>query len=499
MPEPFSIATGVFGLTTGSIGLLLTSVERLVHTSHSLRECKERLTQLQLHLEFSQRKLDDWVLEWSDNGLCYPESTYVFMWGVQGWSSLQTRIRCIAEENSHCQKILMPTTSSRAETLPQMSFSEMRDWERAVRTAIAGRPQTGETHLRIGKKIAFAVYQNSELTSRVDRIKKLVDDIDVYSKISAADVVRKHGEKSPFHRTDMVQKFFEKAKPLWFDLTDVYQALSIEPVALAMLFRPPNTNDLWGASEEQPLQIDLICTDSGFWAESECYWISAFYHFQRRRSVHLTADIQYLLSRMREDGEKTILQDTLKSVFKRAVSLSAEDRNRFNKNTELGRLHAAVAITTWVIYAWPTAWIDRICSCGIRYAVMVDTEKFPVFRGVTHHEDQECPGFQIPRSGIDKFILLGVLLAEIALACPIKVFQTPELEWEFGLCEYLGSNSDRGLRVDKIALLRLLNNLPLRPFRSAVAYCLGANPSQAAQSDICAEDVDAYMRHVVTP
>jgi hypothetical protein len=34
MIEPFSVATGVFGLTTGSIGLLLTSVERLVHTSN---------------------------------------------------------------------------------------------------------------------------------------------------------------------------------------------------------------------------------------------------------------------------------------------------------------------------------------------------------------------------------------------------------------------------------------------------------------------------------
>jgi hypothetical protein len=380
-----------------------------------------------------------------------------------------------------------------------MSFSEVRDWEWAVRTATAGRLPTGEAHLRIGKKIAFAVCQNSELINRVERIKKLVDDIDVYSKLSAADVVRKHGEKSPFHRTDMVQKFFEKAKPLWFELTDVYQALSIEPVALAMLFRPPSTNDLWGGSEEQPLQIDLICTNSRFWTESECYWISASYHFQRRQSIHLTADIQYQLSRMREDGEKAILQDTLKSVFKRAVSLSAEDRSRFNKNTELGRLHAAVAIATWVIYAWPTAWIDRMCSCGIRYAVLVDTEKFPVFRGVTHHEDQECPGYRIPRSGIEKFMLLGVLLAEIALACPIKVFQTPELGWEFGVYEYHGSNSNNGSRIDKIALLGLLNNLPLRPFRSAVAYCLGANPPQAAQGDICAEDVDAYMRHVVTP
>jgi hypothetical protein len=251
------------------------------------------------------------------------------------------------------------------------------------------------------------------------------------SNLLAADVVEKHGEQAPFRRTEMVQNFFEKAQPLWFDLKDVYRAFSIGSVTLAMLSQPPRTNDLWGADEEQLLQIDLVCTDGSFCADSECYWMSALYPFQHRQAIHLTADIQYQLSRMREDGEKTALQDSLKSTFKRAAFLGAEYRSRFEKHTELRRLDAAVAIATWVIYAWFTTWVDRICSYGIRYTVSLDTNKFPIFRALHHHEDQECPGSRVPRSGIENFMLLGALLAEVALAHPIRVFQDPQHEWEF--------------------------------------------------------------------
>ena len=41
MPEPFSIAAGVFALTVGTLGLLLNSVDKVVNTSQKLRECRE--------------------------------------------------------------------------------------------------------------------------------------------------------------------------------------------------------------------------------------------------------------------------------------------------------------------------------------------------------------------------------------------------------------------------------------------------------------------------
>lgn len=492
MPEPFSIVTGVFGLVTGSLGLLLTSIEKLVQTTNKLKECKEQITQLHIHLRFCQRKLDDWLLRWSDNGSCFPESTYIWVWGTEGWSLLQERIDQIVKEIGRAQRILLPEASGN---------SEERNWKRAVKHAAAGRPPVGQRHLHIGSKIAFAVYRSTELSEIVSNIKSLVGDIEEDSKLMEAEVVRKHGNGAPFERTETVQNFVRRARPLWCDLREAHAALCLESNALAMLFQPPSTTELWAADEDQPLQIDLICTDGHFLAVSECYWISTFYQFQQQQKSDLTTGIKFELSRMETGGEKVTLQDTLKSVFRNALKLSPENRRRFEKSTDFARLRAAVAIATWVIYAWPTAWVDRMCSCGIRYAVLVDADKFPVFQKVTCHEDEECPGHRFPPSEFGKFMLLGTLLTEIALARPIQVYRNNELGWEFGIHDSNGMITNRSAHVDTNDLLRLLGGLPrsLQPFRSAVAHCFNSRNPGLVHDEICAEDIDAYMRCVVNP
>lgn len=82
----------------------------------------------------------------------------------------------------------------------------------------------------IGKKIAFAVYRNAELLERIDRIKKLVDDIEAASKLLAKEIVMKYGDESPTYRTYLTQQFYTKTKKLWLDLANAYQGLSKQHV-----------------------------------------------------------------------------------------------------------------------------------------------------------------------------------------------------------------------------------------------------------------------------
>lgn len=239
----------------------------------------------------------------------------------------------------------------------------------------------------IGKKIAFAVYRNAELLERIDRIKKLVDDIEAASKLLAKEIVMKYGDESPTYRTDLTQQFYTKTKKLWLDLANAYQGLSKQHVNWALLFRPPRSKDLWAFDDEWSLEIELVYARGEFAAQKEAYWISAFYSFNDRQGMDLTADILAQFYRRRDDPEKAILKQTMKSVFKIAAADSKEQQRVFRKGTELGRLKAAVAISTWVIYAWSTSWVDQICSCGLRYAVLADDERVPVFRQVACHED----------------------------------------------------------------------------------------------------------------
>jgi len=96
-------------------------------------------------------------------------------------------------------------------------------------------------------------------------------------------------------------------------------------------------------------------------------------------------------------------------------------------------------------------------------------------------------------------MMLGVVLAEIALARPIQVLPGDRQQWSFGLCERDASGSNGFTFMNTNALLRLMDPLPLRLFQRAVAYCLSPNSSVVERSDFRAEDLAAYMANVIKP
>ncbi|KAK5113575.1 hypothetical protein LTR85_010803 [Meristemomyces frigidus] len=215
--------------------------------------------------------------------------------------------------------------------------------------------------------------------------------------------------------------------------------------------------------------------------------------------MDLTADILQGLHQRSGNVGNAVVRDTLKTVFKAAVAQTGEDQRRFRKGTDLGRLKAAVAIAAWVIYAWSSAWVDKICSCGIRYADLVGEDRFPMFREVTVHEDQDCSGSRVPRSKQTQHRLLDVLLAEIALARPIRVHQCIGPDWKFELHGGDDTSLEGTKTITARELLKLMDTSPLRAFQQAVEHCLNAKSSDVNQLDFRVEDLEAYMDNVIKP
>jgi hypothetical protein len=505
MPEPFSIITGVFGLTTGSINLMLATVEKLVDTSQRFEECKERLRQLQLHIGYLSRKLDAWKQQWTIGDRPFPERTYKYMWGTEGWEYLQTRVRLIVQEVNRMERILLAEQDPMLQTsLRAQEASDQSVWSLAVTRTTTRDLNISDEIISIGTKVAFAVYQNKEVFERLDRVKRLVDDIEADSQLLAADLVRRSGNYPPTYRTDLALWFHAKAEPLWREMDDLFQTFSRDTGSKALLLRPPHVRNVWDSDVEDPLVVEIVCTAGRFATQDRGYWISASYDFHDRQRIDLLSQLQCQLKDISdlylsyETGVSAVLEETLKVILKNISTLPSDKHRLFCKQSELNRLETAVAVTSWFLYAWPTSWLDRICSCGIRNAMLPDNERFSVFSQVSDH-DQSCPGQCFSRTSGEGLAFLGVLLAEIALARPVQVVKDDDSVLLFKIQTTNGSDSPRVERITQGELLSLISSFPLRPFHRAVQYCLDLEH----RSDQCphplVEHIAAYVENVLDP
>ena len=507
MPEPFSIVSGVFGLTTGSISLLLATVEKTVSTSQKATQCKQRLRQLELHVGHLSRKLFVWMRKWAPSGEAYPESTYIFFWGVDGWEILQARVASICEEAKQIENIVLTGKASDDRGRPGPEEDSATDtWRSAVTRAVGDVTRLSDREVNVGKRIAFAVWESVLLIEGLDRLKRLVDDIDADSKLLAADVVWRLGKHHPdSYRTNMATFFDTRAKPLWRELDECHRALINNTDVCALLFRPPHSHDFWDIQDEPSLAVDFVCTRGTSASQDKGHWISTDFDFHDRLRIGLAVQLQPILEHLSNDREDCVncdratLEQTLKEILKTLSAMSTEEHRAFCKKRDLERLHTAVAVATWVIYAWPTAWVKMICSCGIRNAVLPGDRRCPVLEEVTDH-DQGCLVQYACRSNNTKYLLLGVLLAEIGLARPIRVFQDDEMS---GLSFELYNSSDlnHGLnrRLGKDELLRLMSKRPLLAFQKAVRYLFETRLEGPTESDFRVEHLGAFVENVLDP
>jgi hypothetical protein len=508
MLEPFSIVSSVFGLTTGSISLLLATVEKFVSTSQKAAQCKHRLRQVELHVGHMNRKLIAWVRKWAPDGEAFPESTYVFIWGDDGWASLQARVDAICQEIQQLEKILLTGNVSNGEGDSGLLTSLDSDtWHIAVTRAKGDVTKLAEHEVTIGKRIAFAIWESNLLAEGLDRLKKLVDDIDADSRLLAADVVWKLGNNLPeSYRTNMAQFYDTRTKPLWQELDECHKTLSSKLETCAILFRPPKSQDFWNIQNERSLAVEFVCTRGTSATQDEGHWISTDFDFHDRLRTCLAVQLQPIIEHLSKDSkncencDRAILEKTLKQTLTTLSSMHSRDHRAFCKERGLERLQTALAVATWAMYAWPTAWVKTICSCGIRNALLPGGQRFPVLEEVAHHE-QGCLIEEICRPNASRYLLLGVLLAEIALARPIRVIEdnndASELFFELHDPRVVNREPEQHLRRHE--LLHLMDKRPLLAFQKAVQYCFQAWHAETAESNFRVEHLGAFVENIIDP
>jgi hypothetical protein len=210
---------------------------------------------------------------------------------------------------------------------------------------------------------------------------------------------------------------------------------------------------------------------------------------------HLSNDLEDC-----EDCDRTILDKTLKQILRTLSSMPSKDHRAFCKERDVERLQTALAVATWAMYAWPTAWVKTICSCGIRNAVLPGGQRFPVLEEVAHH-DQECLIKEICHLNTSRYLLLGVLLAEIALARPIRVVEDDNdavgLLFEIHDPRVVNCERIRHFRRDE--LLHLMDKRPLLAFQKAVQYCFEAWLAETVESNFRVEHLGAFVENILDP
>jgi hypothetical protein len=508
MPEPFSIVSSVFGLTTGSISLLLAIVEKSVSTSQKAAQCKHRLRQVELHVGHLNRKLSAWVRKWAPNSEAFPESTYVFIWGDNRWALLQARVDAICREIRQLEKILLTgEASDGGGDLDLCRSLESDTWRIAVTRAKGDVTKLAEHEVSIGKKIAFAIWEGTLSAEGLDRLKKLVDDIDADSRLLAADVVWKLGKHLPeSYRTNMAHFFDTRTKPLWQELDQCHATLSSKLDTCAILFRPPKSQDFWNIQDQRSLTVEFVCTRGTSATQDKGHWISTDFDFHDRLRSCLAVQLQPVIEHLSNDYEdcencdRAILDMTLKQILRTLSSMPSKDHWAFCKERDVERLQTALAVATWAMYAWPTAWIKTICSCGIRNAVLPGGLRFPVLEDVAHH-DQGCLIEEACHTNTSRYLLLGVLLAEIALARPIRVIEddndASRLLFELHDPRVMNRDLIRHLRKDE--LLHLMDKRPLLAFQKAVQYCFEAWLAELAEPSFRVEHLGAFVENILDP
>ena len=499
MFDPFS-AMGALGFITGSLGFIVSTLPKVDEKSRAFREHGSSIRAFGNRLEDAYFDLRAWTFIWAGKK-GYPNSFYMHVWGLDGLESVNSRLKDILEESKEIEKLLyQPTKVGKS----LEASSELKYW-----TAYLARLPLQEKD-RFIDRVIFAFFRNDTLKEKIERLENSIKGL---RKSTQQNFRLRHDDDpglkvtGPELRLLNLQLFVNRISDIGSSL---YRSLTHSSTfEWAIELGPPETDlSLDLSSEMEQMYVDFIVR-----AKAEKRRIKA-----RRMRIYLenlpsqTVGSSDLMEQTVEkvflgqgspefDSGHNGIFDILEHPVKRSRALkkmltagifSGEHRKDF----ELERADLVYGLGHWMVLLWNTPWFSDFCTCGIRCIHLANTHTRHSFLprpGAGHMDrDSECHPSEVAEN---RFELLGVRLAEIALARPISVHVRPFSRRPFGRESYV----IKGKSANPEQLLSMLKRqFGLNTITKAVSYCLG--PDLAVQKDqLPPDNLEQYCRNIVFP
>ena len=498
MFDPFS-ALGALGFTTGSLGFIVSTIPKINEEIRGFREYERSIRSLSGRLDVAYLDLRAWFAIWVGKE-AFSDAFYIHVWGLKGLDNANSRLNDIFEESKEIETFLYP---SRTNWGGLRAGSEMQHWQ----DILAGRVSVNSLSLQhkesIIRKMIFALFHNDTLKDKIDGLEKSVEGLGKFTQLSFR-LVHDSDPGSKVTKSELrlldQQLFVDRISNFGDSL---YRNLAkSSKFEWAIEMSPPGAaHALDLCSKMNEMYIDFIVTP-----------IVRVGHIKARRlriylekvPIQTAGYLDLMQQRIEEvfrghDGPEcnservfSLLVNPLRRS--RALKKTLKDRvfsEEHRKNFEVDRADLIYGLGHWMIMLWNTPWLSDLCTCGIRCTHLVDATTRHSFlsRPDAGHTDRDLDCHSPYLAG-HQFELLGITLAEIALAVPISVEDDGE-DTRFYVVE--GECMSREGLLDK-----LKGRYGLRTITMAVSYSLGRDLQKDGDS-LPPDHLEQYCRNIVLP
>ncbi len=505
MFEPLS-ALAVLGFAIGALGLIVSTISKVDEKFQDIRECESRLRSYNWQLEDACMQLKVWHWTWIGKK-AFPIETYVHFWGVEGVEAIRARVDGITELSNEIKNLLhQPVISETGQSLPR---SKLKDWHRLIDQYVAELPSWHYTeHHRVGlvRRIGFTLFQNAVLQEKINRLRSHIEGLRDFTqctfRLKQQGDLSKKVTSTELRRISDLKAFIDRISNVGSLLYN--SRLPSSRFEWAIEVGPPEagqTLDLW--SEVETMHIDFIVRDTALHVQTKASRVRLCVEEQL---AHKKGYLPLMLQRVDEvvlsdgrhqyhseyDGFFSFLEKP--SRRSRPLRKMLTDRifsGSHRKSFEMERADLVYGLGHWMVLLWNTPWSCGLCTCGIRYIHLVDAR--------TRHSFLPCPSrshwsptCHPPTLAEDRFKLLGVALAEIALALPISVVVDQVDQEDTGYIvgeEIVGRKRLLGMLREKFGR---------NTITKAVSYCFDPDSANLGRP-LRPDHLEQYCQNIVLP
>ena len=503
MFEPLS-ALAVLGFTTGTLGFIVSTISRLDEKTQEIRECKSRLDSFHSQLEVAYMQLKVWHSTWIGNK-AFPRQTYVYFWGTEGLENIESRVNDIIKLSNQIENLLYRPDD--CETESPLVRSTIEDWhellDRKV-TQLPSRRDIDHRKARLVRRISFALFHNAMLLEKVTRLKSHIEGLRDFTqwtfRLEQRDDPNKQVTSAELRRISDMKSFVDQISKFGNLLYDnqPYSFRSEWAIELAPP-EPGQTLDLWSEVDTDTLYIDFIVRDAAPDVQPKAIRLRLFV---KDHSVYRNGFLSPIMQRVDEivlDHQKLechSMYDQFFSLLERPSRRSRPLRQMLAENTfsgshrkafEAERADLVYGLGHWMVLLWNTRWSSQLRTSEIRCICLADACMRHSFRPRPDHLFYNF-GCHDPTFGGYTLRLLGVALAEIALAFPIDVIKQEDIKFRVGE-EIVNRKQLLGMLREKFGR---------NTITKAVNYCLDPDFDDSRNS-LHAVQFDQYCQKIVLP
>lgn len=468
--DPLSVI-GCVGTAAGLISFLANTVARLSVLRADFKDCEKKLRWCRSRFATSLVILRAWRRRCC--GINVEDDDYEYLWGVDGFNEIKEKMALIKEEIDDIGSLLytgMKEESRLGQALTTLEWQQLQERHMELM-------QLGET-FNPGRnwfqKLCFTLYEGIDLEERSKRLKEKIEDLEVYSRTvywlsqNQADTTTAVTEVEIQQLLERKQRLDELSKLL----TDLYKECERQQDCWSLILSPPDADEDFKCIDKQTeLRIEFDTfrmnrMDSQLYEkgilELKCS------DLESRSISELLAEKYQNSLRIPFDRSKPLKEILLSDNHELARVL------RVGLDSRIARTTTALGLVNWTVLLWHTPWTLGICTCRIRYVFLDQNGSIccasftampnTIIRRPCHIRDANLKG--------RRALLLGVSLAEIALARPIHVDVGPEGQPLLQMTDQTISERE---------LLKLVKVQSCLDFMRAVQFCLSYDAKMVSE------------------